>query len=630
MEPEINQINVEPKKKFPFKKLLLGVLGGLGVIGILGVLGAFLIGLPAYKVYQEGMKVYSEAMVVKEVAKEQDISKIIEGIAKTKAQFMVTQTAFAKLAWVKNLPFAGNYISDGEHMFKAGLYSLEAGEIMAKSVEPYADLLGLKGKGTFTGGTTEDRIATAIATLEKVTPQIDTVAEKLKLVKSEMDQVDPKRYPQSIKGKPVREMVTQAKSIIDQASLLLDEARPLVKVLPKHMGQPKEIKYLVIFQNDAEIRPTGGFMTAYAVLRIEKGKINLDTADDIYKLDSTVTKNVKPPQAIKDYLNESVWHLRNTNFSPDFPTSMKNFYSLYQTSPERKTIAGIITMDTQLLVKIMEVIGPVSAYGTTFGTQKVPQCDCPQIIWELEKYADEPVQYIKKDRKDIIGVLLQSLMQKTMKAPKNLWGPLFTAGFTAMQEKHLLVYLFDEGAQKGVEALGMGGVIKTFTGDYLHINDANLGGAKSNLYVTQSVKQEVTIKPDGTETSLTIEYRHPRRADNCSLERKSGVCLSGILRDYLRIYLPKGSIVTETRGFEIKGTTYEDLDKTVVDGFFTVVPLGLARIQIKYKTPTVFTKEYRSLIQKQPGTAGNHYTVTVNGKATEFDLLQDKELVIPL
>ena len=451
-----------------------------------------------------------------------------------------------------------------------------------------------------------------------------------------MDQVDPKRYPESIKGKPVREMLVQTKDIINQASVLLNEARPLIKVLPKHLGQPDEIKYLVIFQNDAEIRPTGGFMTAYAVLRIQKGKINIDTADDIYKLDSTVTKNVKPPQAIIDYLNENVWHLRNTNFSPDFPTSMKNFMSLYQSSPERKTIAGIITMDTHLLVKLMEVLGPVSAYGTTFSTNKVPECDCPQIIWELEKYADEPTPYLKKDRKDIIGVLLQAVMQKAMKAPKNLWGPLFTTGFTAMQEKHVLVYLFDENAQKGLESLGMAGDIKSYNGDYLHINDANLGGAKSNLYITQNVKEDVTIKPTGTETTLTIEYRHPRRADNCSLERKSGVCLSGILRDYLRVYLPLGAKVQQVTGFEVKGTketkgaAFADLDKTVIDGFFTVVPLGLARIQIKYTTPVIFTKEYRQLIQKQPGSDNNHYKITVNGKTEEFNLLQDKEVIMPL
>ncbi|MDO8515433.1 MAG: DUF4012 domain-containing protein, partial [bacterium] len=605
-------------------------------LGIFGVLALFLVGLPAYKVYQEGMKTYEQAKIIKEVAKEQDIVKIIDGIEKTKAQLLITQTASEKLNWVKNIPFAGGYIADMNHLIKSGLYGLEAGEIAAKAVEPYSDLLGLKGKGTFTGGTTEDRIATAIATLEKVTPQIDTVAEKLKLVKAEIDQVDPKRYPENFKGKPIRETLVQARMIVDQASILLDEARPLVKVLPKHLGQPNEVKYLVIFQNDAELRPTGGFMTAYAVFRMQKGKINIDTADDIYKLDSTVTKNVKPPQAITDYLNESVWHLRNTNFSPDFPTSMKNFMTLYQSSPEKKTIAGIITMDTQLLVKLMEVLGPVSAYGINFTTDKVPQCDCPQIIWELEKYADEPTPYLKKDRKDIIGVLLQAVMQKAMKAPKNLWAPLITTGFTASQEKHLLVYLFDENAQKGIEALGMAGNIKTYNGDYLHINDANLGGAKSNLYITQNVKEEVTTGTTGTQTTLTIEYRHPRRADNCSLERKSGVCLSGILRDYVRVYLPQGAQVQSVTGFEIKGTKltkgaiFEDLGKTVIDGFFTVVPLGLARIQIKYTTPTVFTKEYRQLIQKQPGTDNNHYKVTVNGKTEEFDLSQDRELVMPL
>jgi hypothetical protein len=104
----------------------------------------------------------------------------------------------------------------------------------------------------------------------------------------------------------------------------------------------------------------------------------------------------------------------------------------------------------------------------------------------------------------------------------------------------------------------------------------------------------------------------------------------------MRVYLPKGSTIIETRGFEVKGTketrgaAFEDLEKTVIDGFFSVTPLGLARIQITYKTPLRFTNEYRSLIQKQPGTDAPHYKVTVNGKTEEFDLLLDKELVISL
>jgi hypothetical protein len=634
MEPEINQINLEnrpPRRVIPLKKLLFGVLGGFGVLGILGVLGAIFIGLPGYKVYQEGMKVYDSARAIKEAAKTQDITKILESITATKSQLEVTKNSLRSLAWGEKLPLVGPYFRDADHLISAASYALEAGEITVKAVEPYQDLLGLKGKGSFTGGTTEERIALAVATLDKVTLQIDAVAEKIDLLQKEMAAVDPNRYPQKIKTQ-----LSQGMDLIAQATKLLEEAKPLIKVLPKLMGNAGEVKYLVIFQNDAEIRPTGGFMTAYAVLRVEKGKINLDTADDIYKLDSTITKNIKPPQAIKDYLNESVFHLRNTNFSPDFAKSMEDFTYLYNSSGEKKRLTGIVAMDTAVLVRIMDVLGPIEAYGTTFTTKTVPQCDCPQIIWELEKYADEPTPYLKKERKDIIGVLLQSLMQKAMGAPKDKWTPLLEAGFNTMQEKHILVYFYDPDAQKGVEALGWAGRIRAYDGDYLHINDANLKGAKSNLYVTQSVKQDIKVTAEGTETTLTIDYKHPRKADNCSLERKSGLCLSGTLYDYMRVYLPKGSTIIETRGFEVKGTketrgaAFEDLEKTVIDGFFSVTPLGLARIQITYKTPLRFTNEYRSLIQKQPGTDAPHYKVTVNGKTEEFDLLLDKELVISL
>lgn len=645
MEPEIKEIklnndlqtvSVKPKGRFLNRKLV-AILGGVLLILILFAGVAVLaVGMPAYKVYKDAMIAVAYVQETKEAAKAQDISKITESLAKTKAQVLTVQNGFSSLLWTKNIPYFGNYTADAEHLIKAGIYGLEAGEIGTAAIEPYADLLGLKGKGTFAGGTTEDRIAKAIATLEKVTPQIDAISEKVKLVQNEIKDIDPNRYPQEINGRALRPLISDFKNIIKEADLLLDEAKPLVKVLPKQLGQPTEAKYLVIFQNDAELRPTGGFMTAYAVLRVEKGKINLDTADDIYKLDSTVTKNIKPPQAIKDYLNESVYHLRNTNFSPDFVKSMEEFTFLYNSSPERKKINGIITVDTQVLIRILDILGPVDVYGTTFTTKIVPQCDCPQIIWELEKYADEPTPYLRKDRKDIIGVLLTAIMQKAMKAPKDKWAPLFMASYESMLEKHILVYFYDPDAQKGMVALGGAGVIKPYNGDYLHINDANLGGAKSNLYVTQAVKQEVKVMADGTETVLTIDYKHPRRSDNCSLERKSGVCLSGTLRDYLRVYLPKGSQIIETRGFEVKGTketkgeSFEDLDKTVIDGFFTVTPLGLARIQITYKTPVKFSKEYRELIQKQPGTDGPHYKVTVNGKTSEFDLLKDKELIVPL
>ncbi|MEK7565591.1 MAG: DUF4012 domain-containing protein [Patescibacteria group bacterium] len=619
MEPETKKINIKP---------IVGII--LLVILIPAIILSVTVGLPLYKTYQDSQKVYAKAKIIKEVVKEQDIQKISESILAIKKELEIVKSDLGKIAWAQVIPVFGPYLSDAIHGVNAAGYGLEAAEIISNAVEPYSDLLGLKGKGTFTGGTIEDRIAKTVETLDKVTPQLDQVSAKINLAKKEFSQINPRRYPETFRGVKIREQLTTASLLIDQVSNFLTEAKPLAAKLPYLLGANGERKYLVLFQNDAEIRPTGGFLTAYAVFRIEKGRINIDTSDDIYKLDATVTKRVAPPEPIKLYLREYDWKLRNTNFSPDFEVSMKNFLSIYNSSPERKKIDGIFALDTYVLVKIMDILGPITAYGINFTTEKVPQCDCPMVIWELEKYADEPKAYERESRKDIIGVLLQAMLQKAMKVPKNLWGPLFQTGLSQIEEKHVLVYLLDPEAQKGLQSLGASGQIKTYDGDYLHINDANLGGAKSNLYITQSVKQEISIKPDGTETNLTIEYRHPRRADNCSLERKEGLCLSGIYRDYVRVYLPLGSQIIEARGFESKNNVFEDLGKTVVDGFFTVVPEGLARLQIKYKTPVKFAGVYREFIQKQPGTNANKYTIIVNGKSQTFNLLKDQEIKINL
>lgn len=614
--------------KIPKHKFLRPILLTFGAVVLFGAIFVALIAFPLYKAYQDGQKAYQLAVSIKEAGKTQDIKKTTDAILATKNQVIIVRKDLEAIAWTRNIPFFGSYSADLIHLSAAGQYGFEAAEIIANAVEPYADILGLKGQGTFTGGTAEDRITKAVETLDKVTPQIDKVAQKMDLIRQEIDPVDPKRYPEMFMGKSVRPRVLELKQVVTLADDALRQARPMVKKLPDLLGSKEERKYMILFQNDAELRPTGGFITAYAVFRVEKGRIHLDTADDIYKLDDTLTKHVKPPDPIARYLNVSGWRMRDSNFSPDFLSSMKTFEDLYNFSSDKKKIQGIIAMDTNVLLRLVDILGSIQAYGISFTTKKVSGCDCPMIIYELEKYADEPKNYERGSRKDIIGVLLQEILKKALASPKQVYGPLTQAMFEEAQRKHILVYLHDPDAQAGVEALNIAGRIKTYDGDYLHINDANLAGAKSNLYIAEKVTQDVSVNDTGTSTNLTIEYRYPHKADNCSLERKEGLCLAGIYRDYLRVYLPKGTKVESVEGFENKSQTFDDLDHTVVDGYFTVIPQGLAKIQIKYKTTFNFPKSggYKSLIQKQPGTDGNHYVLTINGRKQEFDLTEDKEI----
>ena len=88
----------------------------------------------------------------------------------------------------------------------------------------------------------------------------------------------------------------------------------------------------------------------------------------------------------------------------------------------------------------------------------------------------------------------------------------------------------------------------------------------------------------------------------------------------------------DSKGSEVKVTSYNDLGKTVFEGFLTVRPLGIATYTLTYRLPfKVKGTILPLLIQKQPGTDGNQYTILLNGKTVDqFALTTDKEINLKL
>lgn len=629
------------KRGFVPKKLLiiLVIITGIGLGSVFAVV------LPFQKTYKSAQLTYAQARLALDAVKKQNVELAGEEIEKTKKSLKETKNTLNTFAYIKYIPVASWYYSDAEHLLSAGLYGLDASLILVDSVKPYADVLGLKGQGSFVMGSAEQRIQTAILTLGKITPRIDDVANLLELSKKEIDAVDLNRYPAFLVGNKIKQQLVSTKDAADQGIAFVDEARPLIKVLPSLLGESKERKYLVLFQNDKEIRPTGGFLTAYAIFRIDKGNIHVESSDDIYNLDKRLRIRSNPPKPIQMYLPKvTAFNLRDSNLSPDYIESMKTFESLYKNVASKAEIDGIIALDTHVLVSTVKILDDeVIAEGVKFTSQKDKRCDCPQVIYELERIADTPqsldlrvtsLESAQAQRKDILGVLLYSLMQKALKSsPKLYWGPLFQMLVNEANEKHVLVYLHDRDAQRGIEAMNIAGRIRSFDGDYLHINDANFGGAKSNMFVSESVTQDIKVGGDGIITkTVTINYKNPYPPSDCNLER-GGLCLNAELRNWLRIYVPKGSILVNSTGSEVKLSSYEELGKTIFDGFITVKPEGTATFTITYNLP--FKVKSGSplplLIQKQPGTDNNEYIIKLNGRQIEkFSLVTDKELKLKL
>jgi hypothetical protein len=636
-----NRSRLKNKTKMSFiNKFLIFIVG---IVVLLVIFGLFLMS-PLRKVISDAKATFAQVKITVDALKKEDIAQASLELDKTKESLIQTQKSLDAIKFLKFIPVLGIYYADSQHLVKAGFYGLSSARVFIDSIEPYADILGLKGKGSFVTGTASQRIQTAVTTMGKITPHIDDIAIQMEGAKKEIDAVDPDHYPAFFGGEKVKNGLSQARQLVDQGVTFVSDARPLIKILPNLLGDPNDKKYLVIFQNDKELRPTGGFMTAYAVFGISKGVIHVDRASDIYSLDAQISGKKTAPTPILKYLaNVPLLNLRDSNLSPDFITSMGTFSSLYKKAEDSIDVDGIIALDSNVLVSTIKILDDeVYADGIKFTSKTDPRCDCPQVIYQLESLISTPksvdlkvttLAAVQAQRKDIIGSLMYSIMDKALKSsPKMYWGALFQEMLTQVQQKHILFDIYNKDAQSGIEALNAAGRIRSFEGDYLHINEANFGGAKSNLFVTEAVTQNYKVAGDKTITKeITINYKNPHAPSDCNLER-GNLCINATLRDWIRIYVPLGSKLIDSKGSEVKMTSYDELGKTVFEGFLTVRPLGSAVFKISYTLPfKVGNGSLPLLIQKQPGTNGNDYTIEVGGsKIDNFQLLTDKEIKVKL
>ena len=614
---------VKQRKILVTALVILFLLGGtLTAVGAYTYTVAIQLKAQAAPLQAKGQQVYT-------LFKAQNLPEAEKTLLEVDQDFQSLKTTYAKLSFYNYIPFAKNYYQDGVHSITAAQAGLDAGKKTIEAITPYADVLGFSGT-EFAGGTTEDRLKVILETLDKISPVLDEIASELEIVTTQLQEIDPNRYPETFQETPVREYIVMAQNLSSGASNALTEYRPVIEALPGVAGANGEQKeYLILFQNDNELRPTGGFLTAYAIIRIKDGKVEAQKSDDIYELDQKFRKNIQIPDELGRYLTtERYWNLRDMNISPDFKLSMDTFYENYQTVPgEPEDIDGIIAVDTHFLTNLLTVLGPVEVPGYgVFSAQTDPRCDCPQIIYALSEIITRPVNYVKEDRKGILGPLMRSLLTKAYGAPKQDWPQLFQTGFESIQNKHAQFYFFDTDTQDAAE-------LATFAGrmnppqngeDFLAIINANLGGAKSNLFIDYSVTQVIAETPVNGMLTKTVEitYKNTHKADNCNLEAGL-LCLNSTLRDWTRLYVPQGAELVEAQGFLEEARTYDENGFTVIDGFFTLEPLGSAKLSVTYKVPYENQEDYTLKLWKQGGIESFETLMDVTGGQEIIEVSKD-------
>lgn len=533
------------------------------------------------------------------------------------------------LIWTRIIPFVGSYYADARHFALAASYELDAATILADSLDPYKSELGFNG--TPTPGI--DKVAQMVKIMNKVIPQLDTVKPQLEKASKEVSSIDVDKYPEKVGSRNVRSLVETAKNFIIGASYAVNENRDALEVAPGALGEPNKKTYMIIFQNDKELRPTGGFMTAYTFMTLDKGRISTTTSDDIYRLDERLLEICKnrvcpltPPQPISVYLPEAngkprtAWSMRDSNFSPDVPTSLTQFEKFYSLLGTGLPFDGIILIDTKVVEELIKITGPVEVFGTRFSADNDPRCNCPNVVYELENYA-QVIEKGEADRKAVLGVLMQQILSNILNSGPEKMPEFINAAVKLANSKDIIFYMHDPAVQKALTKLNWTGQIANFSDDYLHINDANLAGGKTNIYVSEKVNLDINIDKSGVvKNKLTIDYSNPQPYKNW---------LNGINRDYVRVYVPKGSKLISSKGSDAVVQTIDDeLNKTAFSAFIQIRPQNSRTLTFEYQLPDKFEgDEYSIMIQKQPGTKDFEYTVRINGRQKDkFDLTGDKIL----
>jgi hypothetical protein len=631
----------KPKMKLSTKKRIYTILSVVLIaISLIAVLFFFLVFVPAKKIMAQISNIQKSIPVIQQAINDKDLNKVKETLATLQTQTTSLEKSYKNLGYLKNMPFVSSYYKDGTQFLTVVDQGIETGNILIKAIEPYKDFLGVKGGSTSGEKTTEDRITFLTQSVEGLLPYLNQIEKNIATMETAINQIDASRYPESFRGYQVRSNITKLQEDIGQVHTAVKNDQPILSKISWLLGKDSPRQFLLIFQNNAELRPTGGFWTAYGLIKVDNGKITPLASDDIYSLDAKINSKIPAPRPILAYhINVPYYNVRDMNISPDFPTSIKLFLDNYQKVNPKNQVDAVISIDLDVLVDMVKVLGQVGVGGFgNFSAEPDSRCNgCPQIIYQLEQLADQPKDHIDNNRKGFLSPLMNSLLSNAMGSEKSKIGPLAQAMLQDINQKHIMFYFSDDSMEQAAKLANIAGTITQTDAntDYMHLNDANMASAKSNLFITQKITHEITTKNGVITHKISVTYTNPAAASNCNLE-KGGLCLNAAnYRDWFRFYVPTGSKLIKMTGSEVETVQYEELGKQVFEGFYgnkyPLHALGSSLVTVQYTSSVKASKNYTLLLQKEAGTKSIPYQIIVNGQKQEpFDWVADKTIKLSL
>jgi hypothetical protein len=372
----------------------------------------------------------------------------------------------------------------------------------------------------------------------------------------------------------------------------------------------KERTFLIMLQNNAELRPGGGFLGQYGIVSIKNGQVTSTFVEDANLLDQRIVAKVPAPFPLGKIMSIRNWKFRDSNFSPDFPTNVdKAKYFMRLAGRSTTGFDGVIAVNSQVFDDVIGLTGPITVPG--YSGEYTKDNASRQLEAQVEKaYIMDP-SLDTQNRKAILKKMAPIILDK-----------LFTVGnipkiadllHNEMKDRNVMVNFTDPNLQQQVASVHWDGTVtKDWGGDFLMAIDANMGALKSDYYIKREMNYDIDLTQPNPLVTLNLKYTHTATA---------GDWRTSDYHSYLRIYAPQGSTFIDSHMVN-RIATADDFGKTYF-GFKLDVLIGHETdATIRYQLPASFSNmninDYKLLIQKQSGVTDVPVTVHVKTKDGEF------------
>jgi len=379
-----------------------------------------------------------------------------------------------------------------------------------------------------------------------------------------------------------------------------------IAVAPALLGVTHPASYLIEIMDSTELRAAGGFIGNYGIVKVDHAKLAAFSISDTYLLDRPYLQTHPVSNAPEPYASwwpfQGIWGLRDSNLSPDFPTSAR-LAEEELAAEHGGSVDGVAAVTPGFVQQLLQITGPIRVpeYHETITPanleERIHYYQRHESITEaLNLPPQDQVSSVEKRFTALFGRYLLAAVQSL---PESKRGELFTVVADALVDKDLQLYFNDPQAEQLLVTLHYSDAVLTPPGDSLFVVDTNIGGAKANPYVDEQYHDTIVLDAQGGAThTLVISYHYAR---NGPLYGDG----TGYL-DHVRVYVPHSARLQSISGCPASYAPEVEVGHLVYACQFFMVYRDYQTITFRWYVPGAALKSngqwrYNLLVQKQAG-----------------------------